>query len=295
MLIDIHVHTCYWRHEKIVRKNGTFYPTPETLIEMMDAHGIDKALCMGAVSPAYRYTLVPPEEILAICAEHPDRLIPTCNLDPRWLDHAETSDFRGLLEAYREQGCRSIGEYIVNLPFDHPLNMNFFADVEAVGLPLTFHIASRLGGTYGCKDELGLPRLERVLQAFPKLTFLAHSQCFWSHISADVREDNWSTYPEGPVQPGRVVELMRRYPNLVGDLSAGSGFNAISRDPEFGCAFMEEFKERLCFGTDIANVPQGLPIVAYFAELKAKGLISAEAHENISWRNADRVLRLGLA
>jgi predicted TIM-barrel fold metal-dependent hydrolase len=295
MLIDIHVHTCRWRHQKIVRRNGTHYPTPDTLIEMMDAHGIDKALCMTAVSPAYRYTLVPPEEMLAICGEYPDRLIPTCNLDPRWLDHAGTSNFRGLLEAYKEMGCRSVGEYIVNLPFDDPLNMNFFAHVEETGLPLTFHIAHRVGGTYGCVDELGLPRLERVLAAFPKLTFLAHSQCFWSHISADVTEENWMTYPKGPVVPGRVVELMRRYPNLVGDLSAGSGYNAISRDPEFGYAFMEEFKDRLCFGTDIANVPQKLPIVPYFAELKEKELISFTAYENITWRNADRVLGLGLA
>lgn len=295
MLIDIHVHTCRWRHEKIVRKNGTYYPTPETLIEMMDAHGIDRALCMGAVSPAYRYTLVPPEELLSICAEYPDRLIPTCNVDPRWLDHAVTSNFRGLLEAYKELGCRSVGEYIVNLPFDHPLNLNLFQQVEEVGLPLTFHIAHRLGGTYGCVDELGLPRLERVLQMFPKLIFLAHSQCFWSHISTDVTEQTWATYPKGPVTPGRVVELFRRYPNLCGDLSANSGLNALTRDPAFGYTFLEEFQDRLCFGTDIANVPQELPIVAYFRELREQRLISTAAHEKITWRNADRILGLGLA
>jgi predicted TIM-barrel fold metal-dependent hydrolase len=211
--------------------------------------------------------LVPPEEMLSICAEYPDRLIPTCNVDPRWMDYAPTSNFGKLLEAYKEMGCRSVGEYIVNLPFDDPLNLNVFRQVEEAGLPLTFHIAHRTGGTYGCVDELGLPRLERVLAAFPNLTFLGHSQCFWSHISADVTEGDWATYPTGPVRPGRVVELMRRYPNLMGDLSANSGFNAIARDPEFGLAFLAEFHERLCFGTDIANVPQDLPLVGYFRDL----------------------------
>lgn len=295
MLIDIHVHSCHWRHEKIRRRNGTHYPTPQTLIQMMDAHGIDKALCMGVVSPAYRYTLVPPEEVLAICAEFPDRLIPTCNVDPRWLDHAATSDFRGLLEAYKEMGCRSIGEYLPNIPLDDPLNLNLFRQVEEVGLPLTFHLAHKMGGTYGCIELFGLPRLERVLEMFPKLIFLAHSQVFWSHISTDVNETNWAGYPKGPVTPGRVVELFRRYPNLHGDLSGFSGFNSITRDPEFGCAFLEEFQDRLCFGTDIANVPQELPIVAHFAELKESGRISAVAHEKITWRNADRILGLGLA
>lgn len=295
MLIDIHVHTCRQRHPKIARRNGTQYPTPERLIEMMDAHGIDRALVMCGVSPDCRYTVVSPEEVLAICAEHPDRLIPTCNLDPRWLDSAPTSDFRHLLEAYRDMGCRSVGEYTANLPFDHPLNLNLFRQVEEVGLPLTFHVAARIGGTYGCVDELGLPRLERVLQAFPKLTFLAHSQCFWSHLGSDVSEANWAGYPKGPVRPGRVVELFRRYPNLHGDLSAGSGYTAISRDPEFGAAFLDEFQDRLCFGTDIANDPQTLDIVPYFAGLGEKGLISPAAHDKIAWRNADRILGLGLA
>ncbi len=89
-----------------------------------------------------------------------------------------------------------------------------------------------------------------------------------------------------------MIELMRKYPNLHGDLSAGSGYNAISRDPEFGYKFMEEFQDRLCWGTDIANVPQELPIVPYFEKLKRERLISEEAYEKITWRNASRLLGL---
>ena len=56
---------------------------------------------------------------------------------------------------------------------------------------------------------------------------------------------------------------MRRYPNLYGDLSAGSGFGAISRDPEFGYAFLEEFQDRLYFALDLcdpANITQPIRI-----------------------------------
>ncbi|MFO7973232.1 MAG: amidohydrolase family protein, partial [Candidatus Hydrogenedentota bacterium] len=92
----------------------------------------------------------------------------------------------------------------------------------------------------------------------------------------------------------RLLELLRKYPNLLGDLSAGSGFGAISRDPEFGYGFMEEFQDRLFFGTDIANTPQELPIVPYFEKLKKELLISEEAYEKITWKNASRLLGLGL-
>ena len=293
MLIDIHTHSHLARHPSIVRHgNGLCWPTPERLIAMMDEAGIDMAVVQGCTSPERRWTLVIPEEVLEICARYPGRLIPFCNVDPRCLAHGPESDFRPLLAAYRELGCKGVGEYFPNIPFDDPLNENVFAAAEAVGLPLCFHIATGTGGHYGLYDDPGLPRLERVLQAFPKLVFLAHSQAFWSEISADVTPENRGTYPRGQVSPGRVVELMRRYPNLHGDLSAGSGLNAISRDPTFGYGFMEEFQDRLYFGTDIANDPQELKQVPYFRKLHDEALISAEAHEKITWRNAARLLEL---
>ena len=294
MFIDIHVHTCRPRHPAVTRYDGTIYPTPERLLDMMNEADLDRAVLMSVVSPECRCTLVQPEETLSIAGQHPDRLIPFCSFDPRNLLHSTKSDFRPLLQAYREMGCKGVGEYIPNLPLDDPLNLNFFAQVEEIGLPLTFHLAPQQGGYYGLVDGLGLPRLEKVLAAFPRLVFLGHSQPFWAEISADLNEAERMGYPKGKVRAGRLVELMRAYPNLHGDLSAGSGFNAISRDPEFGYQFLEEFQDRLYFGTDIANDPQELPIVPYFHELREKQLISPEAFERITWQNADRLLDLGL-
>lgn len=294
MLIDIHVHCAKKRHPKLTRPNGSHCPVPERLIAMMDGAGIDKAVVMAGVSPECRYTIVTPEEVLEICAMYPHRLIPCCNFDPRYLTNDTKADFTPLLEAYKELGCKCVGECMPNLPFDDPLCMNLFAHVEASGLPLTFHIAPQAGSFYGFVDDVGLPRLEKVLAAFPRLKFLGHSQPFWAEIGTNLVENGQRLpYPKGPVKPGRLVELFRTYPNLLGDLSAGSGFGAISRDPEFGYRFMEEFQDRLFFGTDIANDPQELPIVGYFAKLKAEQLISNEAYEKITWRNARDLLGLG--
>ena len=114
---------------------------------------------------------------------------PVLQLGPAILTNSTKANFSPLLEAYKEMGCKGVGEYVPNLNFDDPLNMNFFGQVEEAGLPLTFHIAPQLGGYYGCVDEVGLPRLEIVLKSFPKLIFLAHSQPFWAEISTDVIQD----------------------------------------------------------------------------------------------------------
>ena len=290
MKIDIHTHTS--RHLGLQRANGTRYPTPEELVSKLDKEGIAKAVILSTVSPECRYILVTPEEVLENYARFPDRLIPFCCVDPRFLTNDTTADFVKVLSFYAERGCRGVGEYIANIPFDHELNLNVFKAAEKVGLPLTFHIAPALGGYYGCYDELGLPRLERVLQAFPDLVFLAHSQVFWSEIGADVTQETRGGYPEGPVIPGRVVELMKKYPNLHGDHSAGSGYNAISRDRAFGASFLSEFYERLYFGTDIANVPQETPIVAYIDALLAEGAISQNTYDPVTCKNAERLLKL---
>ena len=293
MLIDIHVHTT--RIRNLSRPNGNRFPDPGELIAVLDAHGIDRAVVLSGVSPECRYCFVTPEDVADICAEYPQRLIPFFNLDSRMLLNNQKSNFRPLLQAYVDMGFRGIGEYMPNIPFDDPLNLNLFRQVEEAGLPLIFHLASAIGGQYGCYDELGLPRLENVLSQCPNLMLLGHSQPFWAEISTDVTEQNRGGYPTGPVQPGRVVHLMREHPNLYGDLSAGSGFNAISRDPAFGYEFMEEFQDRLLFGTDIANLNQDLPIVPYFRTLKTEKLISEQAYDKITWRNADRLLRLGIS
>jgi hypothetical protein len=290
VLIDIHTHTC--RTDAVTRPNGTRYPRPDELVAMLDANGIDRAVILSGVSPECRSVFVTPEEVLGVAAEFPDRLIPFANLDPRMLTNGPNADFGPLLDHYKAAGCRGIGEYAPNLPFDDPLNLTLFEAVEAAGLPLIFHVAPAIGGFYGVYDDLGLPRLERVLKAFPDLVLLGHSQAFWAEISRDVTDGTRAGYPTGPIEPGRVVALMRAYPNLHGDLSANSGFNAISRDREFGLRFLDEFQDRLYFGTDLCNIPQETPIVGWFREIREQGLIREAAHEKIAWRNAARLLAL---
>ncbi|HOX37047.1 MAG TPA: amidohydrolase family protein [Candidatus Brocadiia bacterium] len=290
-LIDIHVHTC--PRPTTTRPNGQTYATPEQLIERYDAIGVAMAVILPQANPECAHRRLSDDECLAICNEYPCRFIPFCNVDPRYLTNSPEADFSPLLNYYKERGCKGVGECAANLPFDDPLVLNLFKHCEACGMPLTFHVATQRGGMYGLIDELGLPRLERALAMFPGLIFLGHSQAFWSEISGDVTAQNRGGYPKGPIATGgRVVELMRRYPNLHGDLSAGSGHNAVSRDPEFGCRFMNEFQDRLYFGTDICAPDTPTPLVGFLKEMLDSGGISREVYERIGWRNAEILLGL---
>jgi len=292
MLIDIHVHAQYTR--TVFPDAGVDYPVASEVVAMLDAAGIDMAVMLSHMSPEAGWRYTPPEEVLAMSRDFPGRFIPFMNLDPRMGDNSPKSDFRPMLDYYKNAGCRGVGEYTANLPFDDPLQLNVFRQVEEFGLPLIFHVAPTVGGTYGCYDELGLPRLEKVLKECPRLKFLGHSQPFWAEIGADVTPETRNGYPKGKVTPGRVVELMRRYPNLHGDLSASSGYNAIARDLDFGLAFLEEFQDRLFFGTDICHQTQDLPQVSLMKRLREERLISPGAYEKIAWQNANVLLNLGL-
>ncbi len=90
--------------------------------------------------------------------------------------------------------------------------------------------------------------------------------------------------------------MMRRYPNIVGDLSAGSGHNAVSRDPAFGYAFLEEFQDRLCFGTDVCAPHNRADVLVYLKrfldDALANGKLSRQAFDKVTRGNAVRLLKL---
>jgi len=294
MFIDIHVHTTAM--PSILWKGGDqTLATPQELIEMYDTVGITQGVLLPNANPEGIHCVQSNEEILAIVEQYPGRFIPFCNIDPRLWNNSPEEDLSYYIGWYKDHGCRGIGEVCCNLYYDDPRVENLFCHAEQCAMPLCFHIATREGNTYGLIDELGLPRFEKAIQKFPDLVWLCHSQPWWSHISGDVDEDNWGSYPKGPVvEGGRVVELMEKYPNVYGDLSAGSGYNAVSRDPEFGYWFFDEFQDQLCFGTDICS-PGGrdsvlVNLANFLNDALENDKISQGVFEKIAFKNAQRVL-----
>ncbi|MBL7223066.1 MAG: amidohydrolase family protein [Candidatus Brocadiae bacterium] len=291
MLIDVHAHIGRIGH----RRTDTL--SAAQLVAKMDAWGIDRACVLPlADCPEGWYLHNTTDDVLAACAAFPDRLIPFCLVDPRFGDATPRTDFGDLLAEYRERGCVGIGEFIPNLPFDDPLCMNLYRQAGEAGLPVLFDLTATLDHGYGVVDDPGLSRLERALRECGDTAFIGHGPAFWSEISASVPEAERGGYPQGPVVgEGAVPRLMGAHPNLWADLSAGSGHNAITRDPAFGLAFLHRFQDKLLFGTDVLRHDQAaddVPIVATFQSIRDEGALGAAACEKIAHANAVRLFGL---
>ncbi len=271
---------------------------PEQLLALYDRHGVSRGALLPMVNPEPMAFTQSVEDILKMAADHPDRFVPFCNIDPRAMGNGFRTPLGDILKFYRDKGCRGVGEVCTNLRFLDPRVQNLLKGAEDAGLPVTFHISPQEGRGYGLVDDTGLPQIEECLRRFPKLRLLGHSQTFWCEIAADPSPNDRVRYTDAPVaEEGAIPRLMRAYPNLYGDLSANSGAYAIMRDHAYGVAFLNEFQDRLMFGLDICEpgAPRALDpaLPKYLRELLRSGEISQEVFDKVSHGNAIRLLGLG--
>ena len=294
MFIDIHTHAF---RKPAVGLNPEFpnghIATAEDLIEMFDKYGIEK----GAVLPMVSGEVYPTqaiEDILDMAEKYPDRIIPFCNLDPRFGTNSQEADLGYVLQYYKDKGCKGIGEVMPALPFDHPKVQNLFRGAEKAGLPVTFEGACQKDAGFGMYLSKGLPELERTLMSYPELKVVGHGPVFWSEISR-LKTPGERAYfytvdgrqvgrcPEGPITEEGVIQvLFRRYPNLYGDLPDGTAYRALARDEEYGPKFLEEFQDRAYFGTDFCRVGMPLPLAQTLIDWKTSGKLSEVAFNKIA-------------
>ncbi len=290
MFIDIHAHA--YRMPAVMPGGKPWFSTPDQLLRRYAELGIEKA-CLLPIVNAEVYLPQSNEEILQMAEQHPDRFIPFCNLDPRAISNSADAPLGDLLRYYRDLGCKGIGEVMPNLPFLDPRVQNLFQHAEAVGFPLIFDISHCIGNRYGLYDDPGLPQLERCLQNFPKLIILGHGPAYWAEIGKLRSPDDRSGYPAYAFdEEGAVPRLFRKYPNMYGDLSAGSGYNALARNPAYAVKFLNEFQDRLLFGTDICGPDQPVPQADFLRRLQATRKISAATFAKIARGNAAQLLKL---
>lgn len=293
--IDIHAHVSAYPEltPPHIKTRETFLGA-EQQIEIYDRLGIEKGVLLPIVAPEAQWAIMPNEPCKMIADAHPDRFLWFCNVDPRMGNNRDSTDFTYALEHYKRLGAKGMGELTSNLYADDPKMDRLYSCLEDLDMPLTIHIAPGFDGYYGIVDELGLPRLEKMLKAHPRLKWIGHSQCFWSEISADNDEAVRHKMPKGKVTPGRLVDFMRTYENLYCDLSANSGKNAMMRDPEFAASFLEEFSDRILYGCDVcASINTFMyEFDEFLTSLRQSGAIRESTYRKIVRENAIRLLKL---
>jgi hypothetical protein len=299
MIIDFHAHVGDMRNSP---SEPRLPMTWERLIAFLDAHGFDMAVHLPVYNaspegapPAFAVTdarMSVHDQVLD-SLRFPDRIIPFGNVDPRWGGNRADTDFAPVLDWFVAQGCRGVGEVTAHVPFDDARVINLFRQCGDHGLFVTIESTGMLQEGYGLMDEPGMPRLERLLRACPLTTIIGHGPGFWSEMSADVTPEQKWAYPCGPLAgEGATWRLLRECLNLYADLSAMSGYNAITRDPQAGVRFLNEFRHRLLFGTDtcFADAQGYIGHREYLDGLLAQAALSATTYDSIMAGNALRLL-----
>jgi predicted TIM-barrel fold metal-dependent hydrolase len=251
----------------------------------MDAHHVDQAAVLPLVSPEASSYPWSSRFVLEQTKPYRDRLIPFCAIDPRTSYRGDKQALVDELKRFIEAGARGFGEHKPGVPFDDPRNMKLYEACSDVGLPLLFHLDNERN-----IDKPGLPRLENAVKQFPECTFIGHGPGWWASISGDVAQADLEGYPKGKIAPGGAIDtLMKKYSNLYADVSAGSGANALSRDPSFAREFLIRWADRTLFGTDFLAPGQAVPQFDLF-EKQLK--LPDEVERKIVRDNALRLLKV---
>ncbi len=140
----------------------------------------------------------------------------------------------------------------------------------------------------------GFERFHTMLEKYPRVNFLGHAQTFWANI--DQRNtDQRVMYPKGPVTRGGLTDrYLSDYPNMFGDMSAGSGLNALTRDEDFARDFIARHQDKLIYGSDCSDhvgsgsACQGAQTIAAIRRLSP----SKTVERKLLFDNAKRLFRL---
>jgi predicted TIM-barrel fold metal-dependent hydrolase len=191
------------------------------------------------------------------------------------------------IEKYLKDGAIGIGEQKFNLEVDSPAMELIYDIARAWKVPVLMHFQYAMFNT-------GFEKFGKVLEKYPDVNFIGHAQTFWANIDAK-HPDQKILYPKGPVTPGGMTDkYLTNYPNLYGDLSAGSGLASLLRDEDHARGFIDRHQDRLLFGSDCPDplgfgpTCTGSDLIKTIARLSP----SREVTRKILHDNAAKLLKL---
>jgi uncharacterized protein len=267
-IIDIHQHTHYHGRSDadLLKHQKAMGVTTTVLLPAGTYYGLD-AECGGN------------ESAKKLRDEHPDTFVYFANELP-YLKPAKE-----VIEKFLRAGAIGIGEQKFRVLADSAYLERMAAIAKDFNVPILLHFWD---GDY----NMELQRFHKILEKFPSVNFIGHAQTWWGHI--DAKHKPAVMYPKGKVTPGGLTDrLLTDYPNIYGDLSAGSGLNALTRDPDHTRAFFDRHQNRLLFGSDCPDVEgtgpkcTGAEILRTVRELAPH----KQAERKILYENARRLLR----
>lgn len=208
---------------------------PDANMVHMEGCGVTKAVLLT------RGDVV--ERVKAIQAKYPNRFVWSASTDITKPEAVEV-----LTKAVKD-GAQGFGELKFHVEADGPELRRMYALAGELDVPILVHFQEVPHFEGEGVWSTGFKRFAAMLKAYPKTKFIGHADAFWANVSADYAEQE--SYPAGPIKRGGITDkLLGDYANLFGDLSANSGNNALSRDPDFTKDFLARHQNKLVFGSD---------------------------------------------
>ena len=206
-----------------------------------------------------------------------------------------------------KNGAVSIGEMKFHVALDSPEMRRVYDVAAELQVPVMMHIQTFPHFEGEMPYNTGYTQFDKIIRAYPKTNFIGHGDLFWAHISADVPTDRG--YPAGPIKSGGLTDRwLSDFPNLYADMSANSGNNALSRDPEFSPGFITRHQSKLIFGSDCSctdghgagvsqnNNPEAARLAGKCVARETLGLLkrssSPKVFRQITWENGARLFKI---
>ena len=215
-----------------------------------------------------------------LATEHPAEFVRFANELPTLAAGLKT------IEQNLRSGAIGIGESKFEINCDSPHIERLAELAQTFKVPILMHFQH---GKYNQK----MHQFHRILKKYPKVNFIGHAQTWWGNI--DRNHQQTVMYPKGKVTPGGITDrLLGEYPNVYGDLSAGSGNNSLKRDEEQTRGFLQRHQDKLLFGSDCNDTVGSGPrcVGARTIGLIRKLSPSKGIERKILYENARRLLKL---
>ncbi len=236
-IIDIHQHTNYsGRSDQQLLAHQRAMGITTTIL-LPAGRDVDRPSTHAGKSNGLAAKCGTNETVRAMAAAHPGEFVFGAN------EVVDLPEARTEIEKFLKLGAKIIGEQKFGVDCDSPHVHEIARLAQDYNVPVLLHFQH---GTY----NLGFENFHKVLEKFPRVNFIGHAQTWWANIDKD-HVDQKVLYPKTKVTAGGITDrYLREYPNMFGDMSAGSGLNALIRDEDHTRAFLARHQDKLLYGSD---------------------------------------------
>jgi len=192
------------------------------------------------------------------------------------------------IEKYLKLGAVVIGEQKFGVECDSPEMQHIYQLAADYRVPVLMHWQEKM-------YNYGFERFHKMLEKYPRTLFIGHAQTWWANIDKSYKDDEKNLYPKSKVTPGGLTDrFLTDYPNMYGDLSAGSGLNALQRDEDHARDFLVRHQDKLIYGSDCndargtGGAGQGPQTIAALKRMDSQKTVQ----RRLIYENAKRLFRL---